>query len=289
MSIHPLLAFLALGAACAGRPPTAAAPTPAPVVAAERAFAADGRALGIKASFLKHSSADAIIIQPDPVNAHASLSKEPDPEPGAKRPLLVWWPLWAGVARSGDLGFTTGPFTLDDRPIGHYFTVWRKQPDGTWKWVFDGGVDADPKGEPPPDSPAGYLPLASEGSSSPAAAMTEVKAAEASLARRAASDLSAAYLDQLADDARLHTAGRPPDRGRGSFAGALEARGPAGHFNHLGGGASLAGDLVWTYGDARWSAAGVETRGHYVRVWQKRARGWQLVFDQLLPYRGPPG
>ena len=41
--------------------------TPAPVVAAERAFAADGAALGFKASFLKHSAPDAIVIQPEPL------------------------------------------------------------------------------------------------------------------------------------------------------------------------------------------------------------------------------
>jgi ketosteroid isomerase-like protein len=295
-----LLAVATLGAvgACAGRsaqpapsPPDArrapaAAPTPEPVVAAERAFAADGLALGIKRSFLKHSADDAIILQPDPVNAHEAMGQMPDPEPGAKLPQLVWWPLWAGVARSGDLGFTTGPFHFNDKPIGHYFTVWKKQPDGSWKWIFDGGVDADPVGQPAAGAPVGFLPLASHGSASPQAAAAEVRAAEAELARRAASDLSGAYLAYLAEDGRMHTDGLKPAIGRSAFPAALDTRGAAMEFAFLGGGASRAGDLVWTYGDARWSAGGQSRRGHYVRVWQKRGATWRLVFDQIVPYRG---
>jgi ketosteroid isomerase-like protein len=288
------LALLALTGACA-RPagpatqPVAAepaAPTTDVVVAAERAFAADGLALGFKASFLKHSAGDAIVIQGEPVNAHENLAKVPDPVPGAKLPRLVWWPLWAGIARSGDLGFTTGPFTLDDKPIGHYFTVWKKQPDGSWKWVFDGGVDADPVGQPPPGSPAGSLPLATAESSSPDAATADVKAAEAELARRAASDLAAATLAYLADDGRVHTAGMPPATARAGFAGAIEMRGKTMELVHLGGGASMAGDLVWTYGEARWVDGGQARRGHYVRMWQKRSEGWRIVFDELVPPRG---
>ena len=87
---------------------------PAAVVAAERAFAADGLAMGIKASFLKHSAPDAIVFAPGPVKAHDLYAKRPD----QKGPPLVWWPLWAGIARSGDLGFTTGPATYDGRESG---------------------------------------------------------------------------------------------------------------------------------------------------------------------------
>ncbi|MDF2900198.1 MAG: hypothetical protein K0Q62_257, partial [Phenylobacterium sp.] len=45
--------------------PALAQVDPAPVVAAERAFAADGLALGIKGSFLKHAAAEAIVFGPD--------------------------------------------------------------------------------------------------------------------------------------------------------------------------------------------------------------------------------
>ena len=56
---------------------------------------------------------------------------------------IQWKPEFGSVARSGDLGFTTGPVTRrgeaqpNAAPGGRYFTIWRRQPDGTWKYVID--------------------------------------------------------------------------------------------------------------------------------------------------------
>ena len=58
----------------------------------------------------------------------------------------------------------------------------------------------------------------------------------------------------------------------------LAARAKAIVFSPIGGGASKAGDLVWTYGSAHWDKG----RGHYVRVWQRRAGKWALVFDEII-------
>ena len=58
---------------------------------------------------------------------------------------VVWHLNKAGVSRSGDLGYTNGTyiFTVKDptaKPAidrGKYLTVWKKQPDGSWKVLFD--------------------------------------------------------------------------------------------------------------------------------------------------------
>jgi ketosteroid isomerase-like protein len=58
---------------------------------------------------------------------------------------IVWHADKAGVARSGDLGYTSGTykFSFKDpsgKPAtdnGKYLTVWKKQPDGSWKVLFD--------------------------------------------------------------------------------------------------------------------------------------------------------
>jgi len=60
---------------------------------------------------------------------------------------LVWHPVTGEVARSGDLGFTVGNavFTgksLDGAPqvrYSKYLTVWKRQHDGSWRYVVDGG------------------------------------------------------------------------------------------------------------------------------------------------------
>ena len=149
---------------------------PAPVVAAERAFAADGVALGWVAAFKKHVAPDGVTFSTDPVNAPANLAKQDDKKEG---PDLVWWPLWAGLSRSGDLGFTTGPFRIGERPAGQYFTVWRRQTDGGWKWVFDGGPRVITPNAPPPGTEPGALAPATGPQVSAKVAMAQVDAAEA--------------------------------------------------------------------------------------------------------------
>ncbi|CAN7167491.1 DUF4440 domain-containing protein [Phenylobacterium sp. LjRoot219] len=146
---------------------------PAPVIAAERAFAADGAAHGVQASFLRWSAPDAIVFAPGPVNAQALYAAQPD-QPGA---VLSWRPTYAGLASSGDLGFTTGPYAINGKPRGHYFTVWARQSDGDWKWVYDGGVDNDASAAPPAEAPVAALPGMKVAAQRPAAAMAAVGAA----------------------------------------------------------------------------------------------------------------
>ena len=68
--------------------------------------------------------------------------------PGA----LTWRPLAADASCSGDLGYTWGTYEFrgagpDGQPkvgYGKYMTVWKKQADGTFKAVLDGGNSSPP-------------------------------------------------------------------------------------------------------------------------------------------------
>jgi len=54
-----------------------------------------------------------------------------------------WQPESASVLASGTLGLTSGPVLAPDgRRIGTFNSVWRREPDGTWKVVFDRGCPA---------------------------------------------------------------------------------------------------------------------------------------------------
>lgn len=275
-----------LAAALLATPALAEPVTPAPVVAAERAFAADGSALGFKASFLKHSSDKAIVIQPEPVNAHESLAAAPDAKPGD--PKLEWWPVFAGIAKSGDLGFTTGPYAFAGKRRGHYFTVWKKQLNGEWKWIFDGGTGSDASGAAGPGGAVGFLKVSNVPPMDSAAALAEVYAAEEALAATAVSDLKSGFLAVYACDGRMQGSALPPATDCDAAAVEMATRPAAARLKTLGGEASAAGDLVWTYGAMDWSGTGQPTKGHYVRVWQRRADGWRIVFDELLITPPPP-
>jgi ketosteroid isomerase-like protein len=65
-------------------------------------------------------------------------------ERGTPRTSVIRWkPLRADVSESGDLGYTwgvaesapsrDGPF----KPYGIYVTIWKRQTDGQWKFVYD--------------------------------------------------------------------------------------------------------------------------------------------------------
>jgi hypothetical protein len=246
-----------------------AAADPAPVVAAERAFAADGLELGVRDSFLKYAAPEGIVLAPGP-----TLARKVFETPQPKGPPLVWWPLWAGIASSGDLGFTTGPYTYDGKPGGYYFTVWGRQPDGSWRWLMDAGPPSDTTGAAPQGSSVAAARASAR--SSGAKAMAEVAALEAKLA--AASDARAAYLAVLADDARVVGSKAAPPTTRAAIEAELDRRPRSIAYARLGGSASKAGDLAWTYGTATWAGG----KGHYLRVWRNDAPGWRLLFDELL-------
>ena len=278
----------------AASPVLAQTPDTAPVVAAERAFAADAPSMGIAGSFNKWSTPDAIVIGGGQVQRVRDAY--PDGPRPADEPLLEWWPNFAGVARSGDMGFTTGGVQVGGRRTGHYFTIWTRQADGSWKWVYDGGSGASAADVPGPETEPAILPLGPEllqvmyaGQPEPPPpapdwALIEVRKAEAELARAAATDQKAAHLAVMADNGRLYVAPRPPAIGRAAFDEALDGWPATFRFGPtMGGGQSRYGDLVWTYGTADWTRDGQARTGHYVRLWQRQEGGFRIVLAQLIP------
>lgn len=284
--------FVFAAALLTASPALAQTPDAAPVVAAERAFAADAPGMGLTASFNKWALPDAVMIAGGQVQTVRDVFPPDVPRP-ADEIRLEWWPNFAGISRSGDMGFTTGGVAVNGRRTGHYFTIWQKQPDGSWRWVYDGGNNASAADVPGPETEPVILSVAppvhiydhraAEGSQSERA-MNWVREQEATLASAAASDQRAAHLRVMADNGRLYVAAQPPAIGREAFAEALSDWPATFEFSPAeGGGASEVGDLAWTYGSASWIAEGQVRNGHYVRLWQRQEGGWRIVLAQLIP------
>src|SRR5580765_7016673 len=111
----------------------------------ERDFAKAAATKGTRDAFLEFLADDGVLFQPGPVNGKKFWT-ERQPRKG----LLSWEPIFADVSRAGDLGYTTGPWEFrpngaDDQPVafGQYFTIWKKQSDGSWKFVLDRGVGSE--------------------------------------------------------------------------------------------------------------------------------------------------
>jgi len=64
-----------------------------------------------------------------------------------KNNRLTWSPVSAGISGSGDLGYTWGTYEFRSKlkdgnetvENGKYMTLWKKQPDGSWKVAVDMG------------------------------------------------------------------------------------------------------------------------------------------------------
>lgn len=250
------------------------------IVKVERSFAATAREQGIAAAFRTFSAPDALIFNPDPKPGKALIDAAPD-----RAGSLVWWPVYAGVAASDDLAFTTGPFVAangEQRGRGQYFTVWRRQKDGSWRWVLDHGPRSDADSPADGEEPLQLLPVAQRSGMSKGA-WIKVTHAEAALAEELARDARRALLARFDKDGRLMRNGPQPAVGPAAIK-ALLVRQPARLITRtIGGGVSKAGDLAFTYGDASWDAGDGPKRGHYVRIWQNRPRGWTLVVDSVIP------
>ena len=102
------------------------------LVEAERLFAKTSVNKGQREAFIEYFAADGINFTPHPTKTKEALSKRP-PTPTPQPFILNWQPVFGDISAAGDLGFTTGPYTLIDnspmkRPTGNgmYFSVWKK-------------------------------------------------------------------------------------------------------------------------------------------------------------------
>jgi len=307
-------ALLLASAAAAGgvaqslRKPTQLPPLPvkeknfprslAPVVEAEQAFAQYSIDRGMKDAFLRFAAPDGVIIyRGGPVNAIESWASR-NPAPTG---LLAWWPTYADVSRAGDMGWTTGPYEFREKPAdekpadtGHFFTVWRRQPDGAWKFVLDLGVQ-----HPAPDPPDTVLqyPASLRKSGPSAGEFPDTVAARKSLsdAERSFSDDSSkkgareALLSRADESLRLYRQGTFPVVGRDAVAKALKVQTEFVRWEALKVEVAASGDLGYAYGTYAVTPGGSERpseRGNYARVWKRLDGKWRVVFQVASP--APP-
>ena len=265
-----------------GLPLTSRAQLPhAAVVAAEAAFAAQAAQEGTPAAFLTNSAPKAWVTEGGKwANAQEVWRARPA-RPGGR---LTWYPVLADAAQSGDLGYTTGPWTsfLNDTPqaAGEYVTVWRKQPDDKWKFVVDVGIERI--GTAPAQVAAvlqpHLLPAAATPSTAPANIVLDIdrKFAAAQLVKP-----GLAYQQNLSAEARLYRPGLSMMQGAAAAAN-MKNLDTGYQFVPTDGYLAAAGDLGYVVGTLQRSksAKHPEENGSYLRIWRREAvEGWRVVLE----------
>ncbi|MBK9757037.1 MAG: DUF4440 domain-containing protein [Nannocystis sp.] len=263
-----------------------------PVVKAERAFSERSLERGMKAAFLDNLAVDAVVFGPGPTPGRAYYEAQRDV--GAR---LSWTPSYAEVSRGGDLGYTTGLYTqarADGTDFGHYVSVWRKQADGRWKVVADGGNQ-----HLPPLQVANkleFLPAPPKKSKPPVLAvgpeLRRMLAAERVLVSAWASSGSAALVAHATADLRYLPPDALPVVGRAAVEATLSVGRETMSFTPMGGDIAASGELGYSYGAAtRKAGPDAESEsGGYLRVWRRSARGvWQVALElHAMPRRQGP-
>lgn len=236
------------------------------------------------AAFRAHAAPDAITLSPHPVNAHEQLAQID----GDGETTLDWRPAYAGISRGGDFGFTTGPFLFRGREgiAGHYFTVWKRQDDGSWKWIFDAGTSvSDPGPAIAPDADIPTLAVAASGVGTAAAAVEEVRSLERYIAR-ARPEPRSQLVRLFADEVRLNRPGRPAAVGIEAARVLAQETALDAVEEPLRIDAAPAGDMVFVLGTTSWAEGQERRQGYLARMWQRRGDGWLIVFDEIVP--SPP-
>jgi len=257
------------------------------LVEMEHAFAKAAATKGTRDAFLEFLADDGIVFQPGPVNGKKFWSER---KPG--KGLLSWEPIFADVSRAGDLGYTTGPWEFrpngpDDQPVafGQYFTIWKKQRDGSWKAVLDRGVTTD-KGY----AAAGLsFPKGDETSSRKsdfdvASARAMLIKLEKEFSQSSAINARTAFASYLAEDARLLRQNREPAVGKAAALALMPEAGRALTWKPSVADISASGDIGYSYGTFElWTRGVTLQRGSYVRVWKKIDGKWKVVVDVMSP------
>lgn len=128
------------------------------MLATDRAFSAMSAAKGQQAAFLAYMADDVQLYTgpKPPLLGKAAVAAFYAKNPSGPGEKLIWSPSGAEASPDGILGYTRGTWRYsatakNGKPVtatGYYVTAWKRQADGTYKFVLDiGGSDKPAKAE----------------------------------------------------------------------------------------------------------------------------------------------
>jgi ketosteroid isomerase-like protein len=241
----------------------------------------------MKEAFLTYLAEDGVIFRPPAVNGRKLWQERSNPSG-----TLIWEPHYAEVSAAGDLGLTYGPWeyrmhaggrdtTVD---TGTFVTLWRKQADGSWRFVVDGGV-SHPLSGPGLGSgaftagPAHTAPARAAGDATRGRA--ELTALDRDWARLLSSGgMPRAFENRVAEDVRYFRDGEPPAIGHPQACDAMAKTKGAVTCRTENALVAKSADFGCTYGltEIRAGAKSAPDSVGFFRVWRRATDGrWRLV------------
>ena len=276
-------------------------PAQAELVNTERAFAKLAVERGVRESFIAYFADDGIGFGPHPHKVKETLSKSPASATNSSI-TLNWAPVYGDISQAGDIGWNTGPTLIEDnspekKPARHgmFFSVWKKQSDGSWRVALDLGANT-PAAVAPLDAPfkTSYResgnapkkkPVVSGNLEQEIAGL--LKAEREFLTAAKTSSLGQAYQGRWSDDARVHRPGTMPVVGKDAINSWTAQQAMTLIGEPIKADVSRSGDLGYVYGSYELGGTQAQ-KGYFARVWKKDMGGqWRIEVDIINPL--PPG
>ena len=252
-------------------PPTEETVDAGRLVAQDEAFARAARERGNRAAFLEYLAEDSVILRPGEV-----AGREYWQDAKKDGAVLQWYPSRAVVATSGDFGYTLGPWASGKRGarqriFGHYVKIWRREPDGELRAVFDGTISHPHRSEAP-KLVAGAIIYEPNGIVRRRLGVTDIE-------RRFAQTAAASGYDSAAAMWAIDRSLRMRDGAEPSQFGTAAASAPV-QVALEGSDLSAAGDLAYTFGTV---TAESGERAAFLHVWRVLDGEPYLAVDFLVP------
>jgi ketosteroid isomerase-like protein len=256
---------------------------------AERNFARESVMYGRKAAFVENFADKSVIFADKWITNGKQFSREHKATPM----VLKWEPEFMDISDSRDFGISTGPWEAQEyRPntvplaTGYFLTVWKRQSDGVWKVILDGGSTTPPAKEANHSFgfPAGDdKPILNPLKMNVELLGKELLGREKQfLTEWKKSPLASTYVSFMATDARIQFNGHLPTTNADSINIWISEMDKKLIWKPVSSGAASSGDMGFTYGLLETQGAPEVTKGHYVRIWRKRpGTDWNIELEMI--------
>lgn len=111
--------------------------------AVDAEFAAFSRKNGMRRAFMEYIDNDGVMMRDNALPFKGARAIDLISSMNDSTVEMTWEPYGGDLSSSGDLGYTYGVYEMSSRDgfieKGTYVTIWKKQEDGSWKFVLDSG------------------------------------------------------------------------------------------------------------------------------------------------------
>jgi ketosteroid isomerase-like protein len=258
----------------------------------EASFSKDSKELGFLTANLKYASDEAIVFRPKMINAKEWSYKLKGTDSNYQ---ITWYPSHIEVSAAGDLGYATGPFDNVSKVPGdtsenhgQFLTVWKRQDDGTLKFIIDFGSNQLPRSEFVKKEPAfqaltlkhKYIVVNEKKS------LQELFVAEKNFNEIDAQEGDvAAYKKYANNDIRFFYQRQFYIKGLDNVISRIKDIKGFHNWKPINAFVAESGDLAYVYGTHEFKEIDTIRTGYYLRIWEKNGSTWTIVAQvrSLLP------